>query len=195
MDGFLTRSKCNSTLTNAWCRSLVANRITNRKRIKCTSLRGLKIILACTDTQSLHNPSALVLLCLVSIFFIIIGLCPLGKGFDCVCLFVCLFVCSLCPLPCRTGWAQVAQGTVRLGAGCDPTRHQRWAWLWCTLTPKAGLDTASQQPICAPLTYSGTTRVWSLTNANLFAFISNSCCILKAEAVLCSRVITRIAFP
>lgn len=78
-------------LTNAQCRSLVANRITNRKRIKCTSLRGLKIILACTDTQRLHNPFALFLPCLVSIFFIIIWLCPLKKAFDFICLFVSVF--------------------------------------------------------------------------------------------------------
>lgn len=96
MDGFLTWSKCNSMLTNAWCRSLVANRITNRKRIKCTRLRGLKIILACTDTQRLHKPFALFLLCLVSVFFIIIWLCPLKKAFDFVCLFVCFCVpCAL----------------------------------------------------------------------------------------------------
>lgn len=191
MDGFLTRSKCNSTLTNAWCRSLVANRITNRKRIKCTSLRGLKIILACTDTQRLHNPSALVLLCLVSIFFIIIGLCPLGKGFDCVCLFVCV---SPVPSPVQdwvsTGGTRHGEAQSRLWPHAPPTlsmalmhSHPKG---WLRHSPTAAR---------APLTYSGTTRVWSFTNANLFAFISNSCCILKAEAVLCSRVITRIAFP
>lgn len=123
--------------------------------------------------QRLYNPFVLFLLCLVSIFFLLLfGFVFLKKP-------VTLFgLCVPCALSlsglCEHRWRSLAQ-----------------LWIFDTPHTECGFNALSLQGLgdtWPPLISRGTVRVWSFTNTNVFGFISTPSCILKAKLLLCSHV-------